>query len=448
MCKLEKMTHITRRILYAALTVCSLAFAAFIFLNGTSKSTLPELRERTGALADDPAWPIVKAEVAKLQTELQAKPGDARTLLQLAKAFMQEGRVTGEFTYYNKAALTLIGQVLTKEPRNFEAICLKSMVYLSQHRFAEAKELASQAAQVNPHNSFIYGLLCDAHVELGNYPEAVAVTDKMVGIRPDIRSYSRVSYLREIHGDAAGAIEAIQMAVKSGYPGQEDTEWARMVLAHLYEDTGALDKAEQEYQTALAERPNYPFALAGLGKIARYRKDYPAAIRYLEQARTVMADAAFFEELIDLYQLNGQPDKAAECARVTIAAMLSDNISANKNRDEGHYSDLELAHLYLKTNDLEKAHEHARLEHARRPENIDACETLAWVLFKQGKYAEADPFMQKALRTHSQKPERLARAGLLKKALGQQAEGDALLAQARALKPYLDDPQQAAELKK
>lgn len=431
------MKPTTRRILYSMLTVFSLVFAAFIFFNGKEKSKFPELKERSGVLAKDPEWPTVKANYEKLVQELDLKPGDKKTTLQLAKTFMQEGRVTGNFSYYNKAALDMVDLVLKADPTHLEAICLKAMTFLSQHRFAEAKALGEQAQQLNPHYSFVYGLLCDAHVELGNYTEAVNAADKMVSTRPDIRSYSRVSYLREIHGDLPGAIEAIEMAVAAGYPGAEDRSWARMVLAHLYEDSNALDKAEAQYQMALEERPDYPFALAGLGKIAQYKKDYPKAVEYLEKAKSVMADAAFFEALIDLYRLNGQTEKADECAKITIDALLSDNLSAGKDKNIGHYSDMELAQLYLKTNQLDQAFQHAKAEHQRRPENIDACETLAEILFKMGKSAEALPLIQTALRTHSQKPERLVLAGKIMAANGKSTEGEALIAQGMALKPYL-----------
>jgi predicted Zn-dependent protease len=151
-----------------------------------------------------------------------------------------------------------------------------------------------------------------------------------------------------------------------------------------------------------------------------------------------MADAAFFEELIDLYRLNGQPEKSEECAKITIDALLSDNISAAKDKSLGHYSDMELSHLYLKTNQLDKALQHAMVEQQRRPDNIDACETLARVYFKMGKPAEAAALLETALRTKSQKPERLALAGQVKNALGQQAEGEALIAQGMALKPYME----------
>lgn len=433
------MKPMVKNFLYGALVLFCTVSTAFIFVNGKSKETLPALKERTGALAASPEWETTQAKVSKLLADLKTKPGDAQTRLLLAKEFMQEGRVTGNYAYYNKSALELIDGVLKKDPKNFDAICFKAIVYLSQHRFAEAKEIATTDAQMNPYSSFIYGSLVDANVELGNYDEAVKMCDKMVGTRPDIRSYSRVSYLREIFGDAPGAIEAIKMAVSAGFPGNEDTEWARMVLAHLYEDTGALDKAETEYKIALAERPDYPFAYAGLGRIFRYKKDYRAAIDYYLRAKGVMGDASFYEDLVDLYRLNNEPEKSAECARTTLNALLADNISAGKNPDDGHYSDRELALLYLKISQLDKALEHARIEQQRRPDNIDACETLAWVLYKKGEAARALPYIQTATRTRSQNPERLVRAGLIMTAAGQPNEGKALIEKGLSLKPYMDE---------
>jgi hypothetical protein len=66
-----------------------------------------------------------------------------------------------------------------------------------------------------------------------------------------------VSYLREIYGDYPGSIEAMDMAAKAGFVGLEQTAWARTTLAHLYESTGDLLRAEQQYQQTLLERPYY-----------------------------------------------------------------------------------------------------------------------------------------------------------------------------------------------
>jgi tetratricopeptide (TPR) repeat protein len=433
-----KSTTSTRNILYSVLVLFCTVFGAFIFMNGKSKTTLPTLKPRTGALAQAPEWVETQASYNKIMVELEAKPGDIRNSLLLAKTFMNEARATGDFSYYNPAALDLIESVMAKDAQNFEAICLKSMVYLSQHRFAEGKLVAEQALMANPHNSFVYGLLVDANVELGQYQKAVDMCDKMVGIRPDIRSYSRVSYLRELHGETAGAVEAIQQAIAAGVPGREDTEWARMVLAHLYEDSNDLEKAKIQYETALQHRPEYPFALAGLGRIARYQNDFAAAVAYYEKASAVMTDVSFFEELAEIYRLNGQNDKAETCWRVTSEALLADNASAGQDKNRGHNADFELAQLYLKNNQPAKALPYARAEHNRRPDNMDACELLAWSLYLNGQQAAAMPIMEQAMRTNSQKPERLLKAGIIYASQGETAKAKTWINKGLSLKPYQD----------
>jgi len=434
-----KSTTSTRNILYTVLVLFCATFAAVIFVNGKSKNTFPTLKARSGALAQATEWAETQVTYNKLVTELEAKPGDARNTLKLAKTFMNEGRATGDFTYYNKAALDLIEMVLAKDPKDFEAIALKSMIFLSQHRFAEGKVIAEEARRTNPHNSFVYGLLVDANVELGDYATAVTMCDKMVSIRPDIRSYSRISYLRELHGEVPASIEAIQQAIAAGMPGREDAEWARMVLAHLYEDTNQLDKAEAQYTFSLQHRPDYPFALAGLGRIARFKKDYATAVSYFEKASGVMNDVSFFEELAELYRLNGQEDKAEKCTRITTEALLADNISSKKDKNLGHNADYELAILYLKNDKPDKALEFARAEYQRRPQNMDACEIFAWALYKNGQNAEAGQHLNTILRTNSQKPERLVRAGIIMAANGQTEAGKSMITKGLSLKPYMDE---------
>jgi len=434
-----KSTTSTRNILYTVLVLFCATFAAVIFVNGKSKNTFPTLKARSGALAQATEWAETQVTYNKLVTELEAKPGDARNTLKLAKTFMNEGRATGDFTYYNKAALDLIEMVLAKDPKDFEAIALKSMIFLSQHRFAEGKVIAEEARRTNPHNSFVYGLLVDANVELGDYATAVTMCDKMVSIRPDIRSYSRISYLRELHGEVPASIEAIQQAIAAGMPGREDAEWARMVLAHLYEDTNQLDKAEAQYTFSLQHRPDYPFALAGLGRIARFKKDYATAVSYFEKASGVMNDVSFFEELAELYRLNGQEDKAEKCTRITTEALLADNISSKKDKNLGHNADYELAILYLKNDKSDKALEFARAEYQRRPQNMDACEIFAWALYKNGQNAEAGQHLNTILRTNSQKPERLVRAGIIMAANGQTEAGKSMITKGLGLKPYMDE---------
>lgn len=427
-----------RKNLYTILISVTLLILICIFIFAKKpKKTVPPFKDRTGTIALSAEWLDTKKAIQNLLANIEANPKDYKSMLALAQAYIQESRVTGNHAYYDKAALEVLNTVLENESKNFEALCCKATVLLSQHHFAEGLEIAKITQPINPDNAFIYGVMCDANVELGKYDEAVKMADKMISIRPDNRSYARVSYLREIYGDMPGAIQAIKLAVAAGYPGLEQTVWTRNILAHLYENIGSIDSAEMQYNMSLQERPNYAFAIAGLGRMAKDKGNYKEAITDYEKAKGMISEYSFSDELTDLYRLNNEPDKANKNAEDVIK-MLSPNSDVEGESGHGHYADKELAYAYLKINDTENALKHALIEYDRRPDNIDVCETVAWIRYKNGDFAEANKLMNKALKTHSKNPILLCRAGLIKIKAGEAEKGKALIKQAVETNPFLD----------
>ncbi|HLG41169.1 MAG TPA: tetratricopeptide repeat protein, partial [Chitinophagaceae bacterium] len=260
-----------------------------------------------------------------------------------------------------------------------------------------------------------------------NYKAAIAAADKMISIRPDLRSYSRISYLREIHGDYPGAIDAMKMAVEAGPPGDEATEWSRVQLAHLYENTGDWKSAEMNYLISLQYRPGYAHAFAGLARTATASKDYNKAVEYYLRADSSVNDYSFKEQLADIYMLTGQKAKSDELYKWLINAMSDDAKQGEQNDNIGHYADRELAHIFLKTGDYEKALGHAVAEYNRRPENIDVNETMAQVYYGKGDYPKALSFLEVAMKTKSNSPTLLAYAGLIYAKTGAPAKAKSLL---------------------
>ena len=185
-----------------------------------------ELQMRQGMLASSSEWVNTKAAIDGLIYKVRTNPSDKRSILALGMAYIQESRISGNHSYYDNAALNLFEKILKDEPENFEALIGKATILLSQHHFTDALPVAELAKKVSPHSATVYGLLTDVYVETGNYDKAIEMADKMTATRPDIRSYSRISYLREIFGDYKGAIDAMKMAVAAGYPGMEQTDGA------------------------------------------------------------------------------------------------------------------------------------------------------------------------------------------------------------------------------
>ncbi|MEP6594345.1 MAG: tetratricopeptide repeat protein [Ginsengibacter sp.] len=410
---------------------------AIIIRYNENENKLYGIIERKGQAAQSKEWKEVQQRAKALIAAIKADPEDTKSALKLTALFIEEARVTGNYMYYDKAALRYMNNILKAEPQNFYALVFKSLIYLSQHHFAEGLATAGQARQINPSNAYVYGLLVDGNVEMGYYDSAVVNADKMNSIRPDLTSYSRVSYLREIYGDYQGAIQAMKMAVETGGAGDEHTEWTRTQLGNLYEKTGDFKAADSLYEFALSLRPNYPYALAGLARIALVANDYNKAIAYYQKADSMVNDNSLKEELADAYRMAGQNKKADEMTNKTIEELTKDSQTGDKDASIGHYADRELAYAYLKVNNVDKALEHAILEFNRRPENIDVNETVAWVYYNKGECAKALPYIKTALKTHSKNPVLLTRASLIFYKTGDKQLAKSMLQEASSTNAYI-----------
>lgn len=396
--------------------------------SATVSMEIPPLFQRTGELAAAVEWPKTVAKVDELKQIIAKKPDEVKSRLQIATIYMAEARITGEHPYYYPAVLKILDGVLSIDPRNFEATTFKASVKMSQHHFAEARELAERARQINPNNAYVYGVLVDANVELGNYEEAVAISDKMQALKPSLESYSRASYLREIYGNYPSSIEAMKLAVQAGLPGSEPYCWSKNTLAHLYVVTGQLDKAENEYKEILAIRPSYAFALGGQAKVQMLRKEYDKALATLDKASAIMPEFSFHEQMAEIYALQGNKEKAAG-KYAEVVKMLDEDAQS------GHTVDLELCKLYTKTGQLDSAAYYGEKEFAKRPKNNDVNHALATVAFQRNDLQKAQEYVEAAMRTGSKDPELLQQASQIALAMGNVSESKKLIAEAKKVNP-------------
>jgi tetratricopeptide (TPR) repeat protein len=408
----------------------------------SAASQIPYLKGRKAGLGTPSEIANVASIYDKQKAILQNDPSKAEAYLSLAELFMNEARITGEHPYYYPAALKMIDGIpniaAQNEELRFQAAYYRASIFLSMHEFAKGLEEGEKARQIFPRNAGIYGVLIDGNVELGNYEEAVRLSDIMVGMRPDLRSYSRVSYLRELHGDPKGAIEAMEMAVDAAMPGYEQSAWVRLTLGKLHETYGQLDEAKMQYAILLQEREGYPFAYAGLASVAAKQGNDAEALENLDKAIALIPEVSFFEQKVGLLRRAGQTEAADKMIQEIDAMMMEDQAS-------GHQVDLEMAVMQLRiAKDQEAALVSARKALAARPNNIDVNAVMAEISYAMGDYAQAQKYMDVAMRTGSQDPTKNCVAGMIQIQLGKVAEGKAILAKAFENDPYLDHPMAAA----
>ncbi len=380
-----------------------------------TKFTFPELMARKGQLATTEEWTKTKNKVSELMSKLNKNEKDEKSALQLVQIYMQEARVTGEHPYYYPAILKILDFELSFNDKSFEALTYKASVLMSQHRFQEAYETGKKAQKLGRGNAYIYGVLTDANVELGKYEEAVQVCDSMQALKPSLESYARASYLREIYGDYKGSIEVMKLAVEAGLPASEPYCWCRKTLGVLFENVGKYEDAENEYLNILAARPDYAFAMEGLARVEKHRKNYDKAIEHLNKAIAIMPEFSFHEELAEIMLLQGKKDEAMKKYKETTVMLEEDKAS-------GHIVNLDIANVYIALGEYDKALEYAQLELGVRPQNIDVNAVTAWIYYKQGNKEKALEHIRIAKRTGSQQPMLNARAGIIETNCGGDAK--------------------------
>ena len=307
---------------------------------------------------------------------------------QLASAYMQKARETADFSL-NANAEAAITRSLEVEPDNYDGLKLRTKLQLTYHRFAEALETAHHTQTFRDDDHDVWGQITDALVELGDYPGAVKAAQKMVDLRPDSSSYARVSYLRSLHGDMQGAIDAMMAAVKAANPNDpEGVAWCRVQLGNELMDAGKLEEAEREFDTALQIFPNHSLALESKARARVAAGDLHTAIAIYEREPD-SADAA--QALGDLYTRLGKTD-AAKTAYEKFETLERENVAIEKSWR--HMVNFWLDH----DQNLEQALQLASNEYNSR-KDIFTCDSFAWALFKNGRVAEAKKIIKEALRT-------------------------------------------------
>jgi tetratricopeptide (TPR) repeat protein len=290
--------------------------------------------------------------------------------------------------------------------------------------------IGERARALNPTIPRLYGVIADAQIELGMYDEAVQTLQTMIDMRPDLGSYSRAAYLRELFGDPQGAVELMAMAVRAG--SRRDPEplaWCLVQLGNLHFNQSHLREAEAAYRKALAVFPNYYQALAALGRVRGAQQRYPEAIELYQQAMAIVPAPDTVAALGDVLAITGKPDEAEkQYALVEYIEHVNEINQTTYNR--------QLA-LFNADHDrkLDEAVKLAETELERR-KDIYTYDTLAWVYYKTKRFTDAWRMMEHALRLETKDASLFFHAGMIAHRLGETDKAKDYLHRALETNPY------------
>jgi tetratricopeptide (TPR) repeat protein len=366
--------------------------------------------------------------VADLQSRLQANPKDERSYALLGLAYQQRARESGDPSWYPKSE-GVLRRATALDSKDDLAVSGLGSLALSRHRFRDALALGEQARRLNPYSARPYGVIGDALVELGRYREAFDAFDRMNGLRPNLSSYARVSYGRELIGHTAAAIRAMKLAVDAASGAAEPTAWTHVQLGKLYWNHGRLGLAEREYRLALAVFPDYAYGFDALAQVLAAKGEYRQAIALERRAVDAIPLPQYVTALGDLYRVTGRPAPARR--QYALIGAIEKLLNAN-----GVKTDLEIA-LFQVDHGIALRHAlaRARLAHVERP-SIDGDDVLGWALARNGHCAEALGYSQRALRLGTQDALKFFHRGIIERCLGHPNSARAWFRRALALNAH------------
>ncbi|MDP9020258.1 MAG: tetratricopeptide repeat protein, partial [Actinomycetota bacterium] len=281
-----------------------------------------------------PAVQSLDDSIAALERRVGADADDVAAWQGLGVAYLQRAANVGDPSYYGLAekALDRAAQLAPDDPTT---IIGQGALALALHRFPDALELGTRATDALPSSPDALAVLVDAQVEMGRYDEAEASLQRMLDVRPGLPALARTSYLRELHGDVPGAIEAMTRAEAAGSR-PDDVARVAALLGDLHFLQGDIDAAAAAFDRALQASPGSVSAEVGRARALAARGEVEDAVKMLQKVVERFPTPEAVVLLGDLQSRMGRASEAEETyALVEAIAALQE--------DAGQVVDLEMA---------------------------------------------------------------------------------------------------------
>ena len=400
---------LTRPNLFKLLVPLAVFGALLAALTAINHSPVPRLVSPGVDVGPPSGDPVLDA-----QRTVRADPDSAPAYATLGDAYLQRARETGDPSFYSRADRAF-GAGLRRDPRELGSLIGAGTLAGLRHDFREQLRLGLEAHRLAPDLARPLGVVADAEVELGRYGQAARAVQRLVDVKPGLPSYSRASYLRELSGDTAGAVEAMRLAVSAGGGSPENRAYVQALLGDLELQRGRLGAARAAYLGALRSVRTHPPALVGLARVQAASGNLAGAIAHLRRATGLLPLTTSLTLLADVELAAGRDRAAAS----NLAAARAER---RLYRAAGTAPDAEAVLFEAQHGDPATAVRLGRQVWRAAP-SVRSADALGWALARAGHPAAALRWTREALKLGSHDPLFRFHAGIAAVAAGRREAG-------------------------
>ena len=376
----------------------------------------------------------LEASIASLQETLRRVPADHVSWANLAVAYVEQARITGNATYYGKADEAAAKSFSVEPDDNFTALAAQAAIDAARHDFSDALTSAEAALAINPRDLGALAVRIDALNELGRYDEQLKALRTADRLQPSTAIAARYSYAYELRGDLPRALDILRRAAAAG--SRADKAYTLTLAADILRKQDRLGAAGRQLAIVQEAVPGYLPGLVSSARLETARGNLEGAVTQWQDVVARQPLPEYLTELGELLEHLGRPDEAdAQFAVVRTTITLLDA--------SGVRTDLETALFEADHGSAARSLSQARAEWHQRT-SVHVADALAWALHRNDRDREALTIARKATHLGSPEAKFWIHRGTIEAALGMTDEARTHLRRGLATDPGMSPWQRDA----
>jgi tetratricopeptide (TPR) repeat protein len=302
-------------------------------------------------------------EIAFYQTRVNANPNDGLDLVALAGAYLSKARVTGENAWFVLAEQAAQRSLAALPVYNSGAQLVLAEVFQAKHDFTAALNIIASVLKTEPRNANALALRSSIYLAQGDLALALQDANTISSSLPSVGVLVLKASILEAQNQL---LEAEQLFMQALALEDADDVFAsartRTLFGRFWSRQGNFIKATQLLEEALRIAPNYPLAVLQLAQLELKNKNWNKAGALFQSLRGLQGSPSTYDHaaLLGLAQVSTATGKANAALWQEAIAQLRLEVQQGAF---GHRRDLATALLQRGQNtDLSEAYSNAKQE--------------------------------------------------------------------------------------